>query len=533
MAEGEESSNKFEDLFDDLDKFFAPIEGVDHLHSENPSAEEGGTSDPEGSAGSEPPGSVSPEGPDERSAPPAVDGGDPHREWRRLRDVLGDEQAGEEAEEGGEEFDFLTGSEVEAEPEGTLLAPAAEEEAGPETRHMEPEPPAEPPAEGPPEPAAVPPEEPAFPTEGGQWEEPAIAEVEAAADRLAEQFRGEEAPGEDEVIPGGGVEEELLDLGGEAPPIRPPMDEPPRPGPRTIKVGEPERMMGGPTWEEPTGSHPLIAEPAPPRGGRDLPMALITGVGLAVVALIAAFFSKAAFAVVASIVVLIALAELYATMHRRGYQPATALGLVVGALVLAGGYLKGEQAMLFFVALGMLLSFLWYMAGPVKGREHAVANVGSTVLGVMYVPLLAGYILVILSQPVGGLALMLSVLALTFLYDVAAFAIGSLWGARPLAPSISPKKSWEGLVGATIVTFVVAVAILAQIDPLSVSRAIGLWLVVAVFAPLGDLAESAIKRDLQVKDMGSILPGHGGALDRIDSVLFVAPAALYFFRLIF
>jgi phosphatidate cytidylyltransferase len=99
---------------------------------------------------------------------------------------------------------------------------------------------------------------------------------------------------------------------------------------------------------------------------------------------------------------------------------------------------------------------------------------------------------------------------------------------------VSPKKSWEGAIGATLVVVAVAVGVVANsVDLLEpVSRAAGLAVVVAIFAPLGDLAESLIKRDLGIKDMGSILPGHGGVLDRIDSVLFVAPAAFMFLRLI-
>jgi phosphatidate cytidylyltransferase len=220
-------------------------------------------------------------------------------------------------------------------------------------------------------------------------------------------------------------------------------------------------------------------------------------------------------------------------MQRKGHQPATALGLVIGAFALAGAYLKGEQAMLFFVVLGLMLSFLWYMAAAPKAREGALAHMGSTIFGVLYVPFLAGFILLIVAQPRSGRALMLAVLGLTFIYDIAAFLFGSWSGRRPLAPTISPKKSWEGLFGATVVVFALAIAILPSIDPLDLLKSVGLALVVAVFAPLGDLAESAIKRDLGVKDMGSILPGHGGVLDRIDSVLFVAPAAFYFLRLIF
>jgi phosphatidate cytidylyltransferase len=125
------------------------------------------------------------------------------------------------------------------------------------------------------------------------------------------------------------------------------------------------------------------------------------------------------------------------------------------------------------------------------------------------------------------------VLGLAVLYDVIAYAVGTLWGNRPLAPSISPNKSWEGVIGATLGILIVSLAIVPAIEPFTSSRAVGLALVIAVVAALGDLVESAIKRDLGVKDMGTILPGHGGILDRIDALLFAFPAAYYFLQLSF
>jgi phosphatidate cytidylyltransferase len=252
-----------------------------------------------------------------------------------------------------------------------------------------------------------------------------------------------------------------------------------------------------------------------------------------VAALILVLVSKPAFAVLAGAVVLFGQLELYTTMQRRDYQPATALGLVMGGFLMAAAYLKGEQAMLFVLALSGVLSLLWYMAAAPKARTGLVGNIGATMLGLIYAPFLAGYVFLILVIPEIGRSLMLAVLGLTFLYDISAFAGGSLFGTRPLAPTISPRKSWEGALVGSALTLVFAIAIVPNIDPMSLARSVGLALVVAVFAPLGDLAESLIKRDLGVKDMGTILPGHGGILDRVDSALFVLPAAYYFFRLIF
>ncbi|HYG73066.1 MAG TPA: phosphatidate cytidylyltransferase, partial [Actinomycetota bacterium] len=200
---------------------------------------------------------------------------------------------------------------------------------------------------------------------------------------------------------------------------------------------------------------------------------------------------------------------------------------------LAAGYYRGEGAMLAMVALGTFASFLWYMTVPPPHRRNVVSNIALTVLGIVYIPMLAAYAIALLGFPDGS-GLVLAIIGLTIAYDIAAFGVGYFWGSRPLAPNVSPKKSWEGAIGATLVVIAVAVSVVASTVELldTVGRAVGLAVVVAIFAPLGDLAESVLKRDLQLKDMSSVLPGHGGVLDRIDAVLFVAPAAFMYLRLI-
>src|SRR5439155_8638695 len=128
------------------------------------------------------------------------------------------------------------------------------------------------------------------------------------------------------------------------------------------------------------------------------------------------------------------------------------------------------------------------MAGTMKGRENAIANIGSTLLGVIYVPFLATYAFLLLAQANSGRTLMLVVIGLAVAYDIAAFFFGTFWGSHPLAPSISPKKSQEGLLGATIITFLLSIGLVPTIVKyLSLADAVGLALVVSVFAPIGDL----------------------------------------------
>jgi phosphatidate cytidylyltransferase len=137
----------------------------------------------------------------------------------------------------------------------------------------------------------------------------------------------------------------------------------------------------------------------------------------------------------------------------------------------------------------------------------------------------------------------LAVIGLSFVFDTAAFLIGSVWGGsffqRPLAPATSPKKSLEGLLGASLITILASMAFVTTFVDAAPGvfqdarvNAMLLGVIVSLAATFGDLAESLVKRDLGVKDMGSVLPGHGGVLDRIDSLLFVAPAALLFLRVI-
>jgi phosphatidate cytidylyltransferase len=277
----------------------------------------------------------------------------------------------------------------------------------------------------------------------------------------------------------------------------------------------------------------MVEEPAGgPPAGRNLTAAFASGGLLAIAVLALLLIGKGPFAWFAGGVVLLGQAELYAVMRSRRLQPATLLGLVCGAFILAGAYLHGPAAAPFGLALAMGLTVLWYMAAPAQFRRSTTVNVGATILGTVYVPFLASFALLLLGLPGDiGRNAFLVVVGLTVLYDVSAYAVGTLWGNRPLAPTISPNKSWEGAIGGTLVILIVALAIVPAIDPFQSSTAVGLALVIALVAPIGDLVESALKRDLGVKDMGTILPGHGGILDRIDAILFAAPAAYYFLLL--
>jgi phosphatidate cytidylyltransferase len=270
-----------------------------------------------------------------------------------------------------------------------------------------------------------------------------------------------------------------------------------------------------------------------------VPAAFLTGLVLAGIALGSLLIGEALFAVLAAAVVLLAQGELYGVLHKHHLQPATAVGLATGALVMAGAYYRGESAMLAMFALGVVATFLWFLAVPAAHRKNLTANMGLTLFGIAYIPLLAGYLLLTLRTMPDGRSLVVTVIGLTLVFDTAAFLGGSVFGGvsiqRPLAPATSPKKSWEGTILATAATVLVAAVAKSFVTPLGDHglAAFGLGLAVAVAATFGDLAESLVKRDMGIKDMSSVLPGHGGVLDRIDSLLFVAPASFLLFRLIF
>ena len=382
---------------------------------------------------------------------------------------------------------------------------------------------------------------------------PSEADLEAAAEHFAGSIRSEDrydtAPLEGGAIvfeddePAAAGADLLSDLGAE--PMDPAaveeelladLDE----EHATVVVGG--QGLGGPSWQEPAAVEvgADLERRGPDVGERDVPAAFMTGVVLAGIAVASLLVGETAFALVAALGVVAAQAELFGVMTKHHLQPATFVGLVTGQLIVWGVFFRGEPAIPAMLALGIVASFLWFMTVPAAHRSHVVQNLGVTALNLLWIPILAAYLLATLELP-DGRELVIAVIGLTFVFDTAAFFVGSVWGGsfftRPLAPSVSPKKSIEGLVGGALVVVVVSVALVPAgfIDLLDGARveALLLGLAVAAAATLGDLAESLVKRDLGVKDMGNVLPGHGGVLDRIDSLLFVAPAAYLLFRVVF
>ncbi len=283
-------------------------------------------------------------------------------------------------------------------------------------------------------------------------------------------------------------------------------------------------------------------QPPPPHGGGDGPSGalagrddmatrVVTGVVIAGVLLAAAVVGPGALVLVVAVALTMAAAELFQALRTRGYQPATLLGLVATAGIVLGAYARGETALPVVTTLMVMFSFLWYLTGVVKARP--TMNVAVSIMAFVYIGFLGSFAALLLKFPLDhGVGLVLGAVLATVAHDVGSYFAGHWAGKTPLAPAISPGKTFEGLVGGTFATLVVSVLVVARIAPWNAGRAFWLAVVVALAAPLGDLCESMIKRDLGIKDMGKLLPGHGGVLDRIDALLFVIPATYYLVRLL-
>jgi phosphatidate cytidylyltransferase len=228
----------------------------------------------------------------------------------------------------------------------------------------------------------------------------------------------------------------------------------------------------------------------------------------------------------AAVVSLVALHEFYGMT--RPLRPVVLAGYAgtVGALL--GAKLGGVDWMIGGFLLTIALAFL--LKGIAQTRQSLTVAVATTVLGVAWIGLGIAHLLLLRGIPDHGRLAVFTVLLAVFASDSAAYVAGILVGRHKLAPVLSPGKTWEGLIAGTIVAVLVPFFSLYGSGFVSGWRSLVLGATIAVFAPLGDLFESASKRDMDVKDSGSLLPGHGGMLDRIDALLFAGVASYYAIR---
>lgn len=268
-------------------------------------------------------------------------------------------------------------------------------------------------------------------------------------------------------------------------------------------------------------------------GGRNMPVAI--GVGVVLVgAALALFKAGPRYGLILIVAILIAaVVEYFDALRRAKYQPATLVGLVATGLMPVAAYNEGTRGVVLVLAFAVFASLVWFVL--VDSEARPTVNAALTLTGVVWVGFLgsfAGLILAVRDPATGaddGIGILLACIAGTVAHDVCALAGGSIAGRSPLAPRISPNKTWEGLICGMVGAIVVPVLLSNFLHPWKDdwANAAYLGIAIALTAPLGDLVESLVKRDLGVKDMGTLLPGHGGVFDRFDAFLFTLPATWY------
>jgi phosphatidate cytidylyltransferase len=222
-------------------------------------------------------------------------------------------------------------------------------------------------------------------------------------------------------------------------------------------------------------------------------------------------------------VALLALHEYW--LLARSLRPLAPAGYVGVALGLVGAEIAGVDWL--FGGLLVTLALAFFLKAMADTRQAATVAISGTVLGTVWVGAGLGCLIALRGVPAHGRLALITVLLAVWAGDTLAYIGGRLVGRHKMAPTTSPRKTWEGFVVGTAATIFVAFIALYKQHFISTPHAIVLGVVVAVAAPLGDLFESLLKRDMDVKDTGTLLGGHGGVLDRADALLFAGPAAYF------
>ncbi|MDQ1467547.1 MAG: phosphatidate cytidylyltransferase [Actinomycetota bacterium] len=266
------------------------------------------------------------------------------------------------------------------------------------------------------------------------------------------------------------------------------------------------------------------ADMLPVLSGRDLPMALLTAAAIVVVALLALAYGRVPTLVLSAVIVGLSCLELANALRLRGHHPATLIALLGSVGLVFAAERDGTAAFPLFFALTAVFSLLWFLWKVTPGRP--VRGVASTLLTFGYVGVLGAFAGLLL-QSRDGVGLVLGTAICTVAYDVIGYFFGSQFGRSRIAPEVSPNKTVEGTLVGWTAAVVLGYLLVGQIAPWDHKSGLALGFLVGTGSILGDLCESMIKRDLDLKDFGSFLPGHGGVLDRFDGLLFCLPITYY------
>ena len=284
--------------------------------------------------------------------------------------------------------------------------------------------------------------------------------------------------------------------------------------------------------------------PAPPvdhgRAGRDLPVAIASGVVLLLGIAGSLVFWKTAFMLIVAGAVVVAIWELHRGFLAKEIDLPEQPLMLGGVVMVVVAYFFGPAALVTATAVTALVIMLWLLRRGVAGY---VMNSTASIFTLFYVPFLGSFVALMLAE--GGNLLdahhvddgvrgTITFILVTIASDIGGYIAGVLFGRHPMAPVISPKKSWEGFTGSLLFCVGAGIALVVWLLEGDWWVGVALGLIAAVMATLGDLVESVMKRDLGIKDMSQIIPGHGGLMDRIDSLLAtIAPIWLLLHYLVF
>ncbi|GLY21167.1 phosphatidate cytidylyltransferase [Micromonospora sp. NBRC 101691] len=258
------------------------------------------------------------------------------------------------------------------------------------------------------------------------------------------------------------------------------------------------------------------------RAGRNLPAAIGVGLALGALILVPLFTEILAFLVVLAAAVAVGMWEMSRAVRRAGAHPPVVPLIAGGVLTVGLAWWSGPDALVLGLLVTLAATLVWRLS---EGKAGLGRDMTAATLIAVYVPFLAGFAALLAAVPGDGHLRVLVTLVAVVLSDTGGYAAGANFGKRKMAPTISPSKSWEGFYG--------------SVGTAALGSALLIWLLfdvapwwgalfgvaVSIAAVLGDLAESMIKRDLGIKDMSNLLPGHGGLMDRLDSILFAVPTA--------
>jgi phosphatidate cytidylyltransferase len=302
-------------------------------------------------------------------------------------------------------------------------------------------------------------------------------------------------------------------------PVDPPLDGPVDPqlgGPFDVTTSDGERIEGASTPFDPEPDEPTTS-----RAGRDLRAAIGVGVGLAALVLLSILFARPLFLAVLVTAVGVGTWEMVRAVRPVAHPPLLPL-LAGGPIMTAIAWYGGAAALPLGLLATAIAVIVWRLGDGVAGYQR---DISAAVLIAVYVPFLASFAVLLVRVPHDGDLRVLATLAGVVLSDTGGYIFGVFLGRHAMAPSVSPKKSWEGFAGSVFCAAIGSAVLLHVSFQAEYWQGALFGLAVAAAAVLGDLAESLLKRDLKIKDMSNLLPGHGGVMDRLDSILLAVPVA--------